>query len=237
MFDHIFVTEREDLDTWRRMVKAPVDWLPWGSDVVNLGSSKPDRRFDLLRFGRQPTEWDDDAVNRKRCQSKSLSFHGRPPSWPEAVDNERGLMAFLSDAKFTLASSNRVSRSIQTHPNREYITGRWTDSLASGATVAGIPPRSESVRSLLWPEALFDMGTVDPVESLEAIAAAVKDWTPELPRLNYRKSLERLDWRWRYKVLADTLQIPAPRLDAELARIRGILDASVSADQDLSVIG
>lgn len=237
LFDHIFVTEREDLDTWRRMVHAPVDWLPWGSDVLNFGSSKSDRRFDLLRFGRQPTEWDDDEVNRQRCESRELSFHGRPPSWERAEDNERGLMAFLSDAKFTLASSNRVSRSIQTHPNREYITGRWTDSLASGASVAGIPPRSESVRSLLWPEALLDMKSVDPSESLEAIAAAVKGWTPELPRLNYRKSLEFLDWRWRYKRIADLLNIRSPRLEAELTRIRGMIDTSVLSTPDLSMIG
>ena len=49
-------------------------------------------------------------------------------------------MGVLSKTKFALAFSNRANPTMQTHPEREYITGRWTDSLASGSTVAGIPP-------------------------------------------------------------------------------------------------
>lgn len=140
IFDHVFVTEREDLNTWRHMLRAPVDWLPWGSDVLNLGSSNPSRQLDLVRFGRQPKDWDDDQVNARACESLGLSFRGRPPSFKDATDNERGLMGMLSKTKFALAFSNRANPTMQTHPEREYITGRWTDALASGATVAGIPP-------------------------------------------------------------------------------------------------
>ena len=87
-------------------------------------------------------------------------------------------MGMLSKTKFTLAFSNRVSPNPQTHPTREYITGRWTDSLAAGATVAGIPPRSESVQSLLWPEALLDIGTVNQTEGLKVIDSMVRDMDP-----------------------------------------------------------
>ena len=61
LFDHVFVTEQEDLKTWRRMLRASVDWLPWGSDTLRLGSANPARPVDLLRIGRQPPDWDDDA--------------------------------------------------------------------------------------------------------------------------------------------------------------------------------
>ena len=223
IFDHVFVTEREDLNTWRRMLRAPVDWLPWGSDVLNLGSSNPVRRFDLMRFGRQPKDWDDDLVNARACQSLGLNFHGRPPSFGDATDNERGLMGMVSETKFALAFSNRVSPEGHTHPEREYITGRWTDALASGATVAGIPPRSESVQSLLWPEALLDMGTVDQTEGLKVIASAVREWNPERAQLNYIRSLETLDWRWRFKTLAGALDIQSSELDAELGRLHGVI--------------
>jgi hypothetical protein len=229
LFDHIFVTEQEDLNTWRRMVRSPVDWLPWGSDALNLGSSNPARSFDLVRFGRQPKEWEDDLANGRLCQSKRISFHGRPPSLSDASDNERGLMGFLSNTKFTLAFSNRVSRSIQTHPEREYITGRWTDSLSVGASVAGIPPRCEAVRSLFWPEALLDLGTVDQVEGLDVIAGAVRAWTPERARLNYLKSVEVLDWRWRFKTIADVLEVRSERLETELTRLREIVHPALPA--------
>jgi hypothetical protein len=228
IFDHVFVTEREDLNTWRQKLRAPVDWLPWGSDVLNLGSSTPVREIDLVRFGRQPKEWNDDLVNTRACQSLGLNFHGRPPSFSDATDNERGLMGMLSNSKFALAFSNRVSPEGHTHREREYITGRWTDALASGATVAGIPPRSESVQSLLWPEALLDIGTVEQAEGLKVIASAVREWTPERAQVNYIKSLETVDWRWRFKTLAGALDTRSPRLDDELARLQNVIRSAQS---------
>lgn len=223
IFDHVFVTEREDLNVWRRKIHASVDWLPWGSDVLNLGSSNPMRQFDLLRFGRQPQEWVDDMANKRVCQAWGLNFHGRPPSFSDATDNERALMRMLSKTKFALAFSNRVSPEGHTHPEREYITGRWTDSLASGAAVAGVPPRSDSVQSLLWPEALLDLGTANQAEGLRVIASALREWTPERALINYKKSLEKLDWRWRFKTLAEALNTRSSRLDAELARLHGTI--------------
>jgi hypothetical protein len=223
IFDHVFVTEREDLNTWRRKIHASVDWLPWGSDVLNLGSSNPARTIDLLRFGRQPKEWDDDLANGRVCQSSGINFHGRPQSLSDATENERGLMGMLSKTKFALAFSNRVSPNPQTHPNREYITGRWTDSLAAGATVAGIPPRSESVQSLLWPEALVDIGTANQLEGLKVIGSMVRAWTPDRAQLNYIKSLETLDWRLRFKTLAEALDAHSLPLDTELARLTQVI--------------
>jgi hypothetical protein len=137
-------------------------------------------------------------------------------------------MRFLGQVKLTLAFSNRVSPSGATHPHREYITGRWTDALSGGAVVAGIPPKSESVRQLLWPEALLDLGTVEQGEGLESIAHAVRHWVPETARRNYLRSLERLDWRWRFKKIAEVLDLPPSRLDEELMGLREILVADDS---------
>jgi hypothetical protein len=228
VFDHVFVTEKEDLPAWTRMISAPVEWLPWGADVLRLGSANPQRRLDLLRIGRQPSEWEDDASNALECESRNIRFQGRPPTLTDATDNQRSLMELLRDSKFTLAFSNLVAATDYTHPLREYITGRWTDALAAGATVAGIPPRSDSVRSLLWAEALLDLGTAGRAEGLEVIARAVREWTPMRARVNYLKSLERLDWRWRFKEIARALGVRAPLLDAELTRIGQIVNSDLS---------
>ena len=235
LFDHIFVTEQEDLADWRKLMHAPVDWLPWGSDVLNLGSSSHVRPFDLLRFGRQPEEWDDDLINQQSCEARGLDFHGRPKSWSDATDHERGLMQTLSGTKFSLAFTNRVSSGKNTHPRREYLTGRWTDSLASGASVAGIPPASETVQSLLWPEALVDIGSIHREQGLEVLTSMVHKWSPEQARINYLRSLEKLDWRSRFKTLSQALQVQSPRLDAELERldeaIRSTQGPGVSLDR------
>lgn len=230
LFDHVFVTEQEDLGAWRSAVRAPVDWLPWGSDVLNLGSANAARLYDLLRFGRQPAEWDDDAHNARWAQAGGLRFHGRPPMFNDPVENQRELTKLLGYAKFTLAFTNRVSPSVQTHPEREYITGRWTDSLAAGAIVAGIPPRSPSVEALLWPEALLDLHSVDQEESLAVLASAASEWTAARAQLNYVKSLEHLDWRWRFRDVADALQVRSLRLEGELARLGEMVRSSRSAE-------
>lgn len=225
VFDHVCVTEQEDIDTWRKMVHCPVEWLPWGSDVLRLGSDNPSRHFDLLRFGRQPVTWDDDVTTASQCDARGIVFRGRPPELEDASESELSLMGFVRNTRFTLAFSNRVSPNPQTHPTREYITGRWTDALAAGATVAGIPPCSGSVTSLLWPEALLDLGTVDQPDGLEVLASALRKWTPAQARLNYLKSLERLDWRWRFKRIADLLGVHSPQLDKELLDLSAVLTA------------
>ena len=223
VFDQVCVTEQEDLDAWRKMLHTPIEWLPWGSDVLRLGSDNPSRHFDLLRFGRQPLRWNDDVTTRSECDSRGLVFRGRPPELKDATESELSLMNYLRNTKFTLAFSNLVSPNPQTHPTREYLTGRWTDALAAGAIVAGVPPRSETVKSLLWPEALLDIGTTNQCDGLVVMAAAVRGWTPARARLNYVRSLERLDWRWRFKKLAELLGIRSDQLDKELTDLSAVL--------------
>lgn len=219
-FDHVFVTEPEDVDAWQSRMRVPVEWLPWGSDVLRLGSSSPDRRYDLLRVGRQPAEWEDDASTAAACALRGLRFHGRPEAREDASENQRTLLGAFARTKFTLSFSNSVNPQVQTHPTRRYLTGRWTDALAAGATVAGVPPETEALRRLLWPEALLDTWTAEREPGLAAIRAAADAWTPARAALNHRRALERLDWRRRFERIARVLEIDPVPLRAELELLR-----------------
>lgn len=230
IFDHVFVTEQEDLETWQKMLRAPVEWLPWGSDALRLGSANPDRPTDLLRLGRQPSGWDDDVATAQLCKSMDLLFHGRPPLLTHPCEGERALMKILAQAKFSLSFSNLVSPSLQTHPRREYITGRWTDALAAGAIVAGVPPKSSTARALLWDDGLLDLRSPDWTEGLAAIAQASRDWSPRRARENHLRSLERLDWRWRFERLASVMGVQSTTLDAELTKLRAMISHHARAD-------
>src|SRR4051795_9364264 len=95
----------------------------------------------------------------------------------DATANQTALMRRLAEVKFTLAFSNSVSPASYTHPTRQYLTGRWTDSLASGAVVAGILPDCDATDELLWPGATLDLGTTDRGLGIERLAAAVDSWT------------------------------------------------------------
>jgi len=214
-FDRIFITELEDCEEWQRRMRAPVEWLPWGSDVLLLGSDTAERPIDLLRVGRQPPSWDDDLATAAACRGVGLCFHGRPERREDASEGQRVLLGAFAKAKFTLSFSNLVNPLQYTHPTRSYITGRWTDALAAGATVAGVPPQGPSVDQLLWPEALLDVGTIERDAGLAVVRRAVERWTPARARINYLNALEHLDWRHRFVRIAASLDLDAPALRRE----------------------
>lgn len=219
--DTIFVSERENLDVWERTTGSDVHWLPQGTDALGLGSASHHRPTDLLRVGRQPAEWDDDDTTAAAARSRGLSFAGRPPlSDDEPEEAMARLLSTYATTKLLLAFSNAYGTETYTHPSAEYLTGRWTDGLAAGATIAGIPPRCASAEVLLWPEATLDLGTTRLHEGLALIAAAARDWSPAVAEMNHRRALERLDWRWRIEALATTLGLRTPTLDAEMERLR-----------------
>jgi hypothetical protein len=222
-FDQLFVTGGEDVEPWAAALDRPVSWLPWGADVLRLGSENPDRPVDLQRIGRQPAEWDDDAGTERACSEIGLRFEGRPPMLADATANQKLLMGRSSKAKFVLAFSNAVNRTSYTHPTRVYITGRWLDAIATGAVIAGVAPDCVATRELLWPESTLELGTVERSAGLERIAEAVSTWSPELARINHREALARLDWRWRFAELAEALDIESAPLASELDTLRQLL--------------
>ena len=229
IFDHVFIAEREDLKHWRKMLQSPVDWLPWGSDVLRLGCGGGPRPVDLLRLGRQPQDWQDDIRTNRMCEQMDLSFEGRPVYFTDPTEGHVHLMKRLSQAKFTLSFSSHVSPGPQTHPKHEYITGRWTDALSAGATVAGVAPRCEAVRELFWEGALLELETTGQKEGLATIKEAVQSWSQDRAMKNYSKSLERLDWRWRFERLASALGVRPPLLQAELVELINKLRAVSNA--------
>jgi len=218
-YDHIFVTEREVVDSWRETTGTPVTWLPFGTDALDMGTGDPVRPVDLQRFGRQPTSWDDDATNAAEAKARGFNYRGRPPFLTDPVANQRTAMAAFGRAKFTLSFTNRVSPAAYTHPTREYLTGRWTDALASGASVVGMPPACASVRDLLWPTALVELTDTHRDTGLDVVASAVDSWTPSVASTNHHLALERLDWRWRLQEIAKLVQITPGPLEEDLARL------------------
>ena len=137
------------------------------------------------------------------------------PGWT-TLQNQKLMMNAYGATKFTLAFSNAVNRDPNNHPTREYLTGRWVDSLACGSVVAGIAPRGTNTDGLLWSGATLELGSVRRSEGLQIVAAALRQWTPDVAAENHRMALKRLDWRWRFDALADVCGITALPLKLEL---------------------
>lgn len=224
-YDQLFITDVELLGTWADRTGTPTQWLPFGSNVLDQPPLPADRPVDLLRVGRQPEAWDDDGAVSRACAELGLRFSAGPPLHRDARHNQAALTGAMRDAKLTLSFTNLVSPAVYTHPTRDYVTGRWTDALASGALVAGVPPRCEAARRMLWDDALVLLGSTDLAEGLETIAAAVAAWRPEDAAATQLEALRTLDWRLRFRTLADSIGLVAPRLDDELARLTSKMDA------------
>ena len=230
-FDLIIYMQKGDAAFYERLAPGRALYLGWGADVLGLGSAQADRDIDVLRVGRQPDAWDDDARSLDLCRAAGLRFHGRPPFLPEDPQDgsagQRALMGYYARSKFLIAHSNLAAPASYTHPHKAYLTGRWTDALASGAIVAGVTPHEDaSAEDLLWPGATLDFDRIDLRDNIAQLAAAASDWTPERAAQNYRQALIRLDWRWRFATLVDRLGLAAPKLDQEMARLRAAIAAA-----------
>lgn len=219
--DVVAVMRPNDEEPFRRVASGRTLVLGWGSDALSLGSGKTERPTDVLRLGRQPLEWDDDEKSQVACNATGLAFSGRPPIQPTAIENQTNLMNSLANTKFVIAHSNLAAPASYTHPTQEYITARWSDALACGATVAGVQPRSDkSMDRLLWPGAVLDFDRIDLKHNVAALAEACALWRPENAMRNYRNALERLDWRWRLADIVARLGVEMPKpLAAELAEV------------------
>lgn len=216
-FDRLFVTDPDLVDEWSALTGRPVDALPWGSDTLAVAADDGSRPVDLLRLGRQPEAWDDDARTAREAQDRGLVFQGRPPSSPDPLQNQEAVRTALAQARLVLAFSNLVSPAPYTHPTRDYLTGRWTDALAAGCRVAGVAPRSAA--TLLWPEATLEVSPDSRADAWPVLAEAAA-WTPERAAEQRRRARRELDWRLRLQRLCTAMGWPLPpTLDAELAAL------------------
>ncbi|MCP1170057.1 hypothetical protein [Limimaricola litoreus] len=223
-FDMVIYMQKGEARFYEDLAPGRSLHLGWGSDVLDLGSNAAARPVDVLRVGRQPPEWEEDANSRAVCDAAGLRFAGRPPFLADdpadPSSGHRDLCARYAQAKFVMAHSNLAAPASYTHPHKEYLTGRWTDAIAAGAVVAGVQPFGDaSAEDLLWPGATLDFDRIDLSRNVAALRGAVAAWSPTVARQNYRQALGRLDWRWRIKALADRLDLGNPALTSELARL------------------
>lgn len=225
-FDLVAFTQSYDTDFYGKLFGSRALCLEWGSDALNFGGAEANRDIDLLRLGRQPPSWENDVETECACIERGLRFAGRPPS-PD-VESGTLMQRHFSRAKFVLAHSNLAAPAPYTHPTKAYITARWTDSLASGATIAGAPPEDD-LSLLDWSDALLPIPPDDRDAGLDRIASAAAAWTPQVAKNNYLGALRKLDWRLRYRELASALQISAPRLDQSLGALEARIDSLTSA--------
>lgn len=225
-FDMVGYTQHVDAETYAGRFGDRAIHLGWGTDALDMGCARADRDFDVMRFGRQPPGWEDDARTARIARDAGVSFHGRPPYLvsDDPLARHAALMRdWLSRAKLVLAHTNLGDPSRHVHQVKEYYTARWTDALAAGATVAGRAPRSDP-GLIDWPEALIDLPGRDAGPEMATLRAAVDGWTPERAVTNHLGALRRLDWRWRIAEVARRFDLGTGTLDAEMARLRAAID-------------
>lgn len=218
-FDFIGVTRPNDVEVYEQRAGIPVLLLPWGSDVLALGSGQAERPVDLLRVGRQPDEWENDRHSAQLCARHGITFAGRPSALSTPFESHVHLMAQMARSRFVMAHCNLAAPAPYTHPTQAYITARWTDALAAGCVVAGMPPYQDQSIQALWPEALLEFDKINAEINTAQVAEACREWTADIAAHNHREALIRLDWRWRLQTIAHHLALRSPALEAAIAKI------------------
>ncbi|MCG7427157.1 glycosyltransferase family 1 protein [Helcobacillus massiliensis] len=230
-FDHVFITDRDLLGEWQDAV-GTVTWLPWGADCLAVPTADPsaDRPVDLLRTGRQPAAWDDDAATADAARRQGLVFAGRPPFHEDPAANQQALTDALRAAKFALAHTNLVDDSTYTHPTREYITGRWMAALAAGTPVVGRAPAAASWT--LWDDACLDVDPFDLESGMEQIAQYAAAWTPQKAAETQRQARAAIDWRYRVRTIAAVIGLPeTDELRSDLARLSALTQRGMTGTE------
>ena len=218
-YDRLYVTDRQDVDTWASASPAEVSVLPWGADALAAIESVETKDIDLLRVGRQPAAWDDDATVAEVAALHGLAFHGRPAFGASASEASRALHSAYRRSRAVLAFHNLASPAPYVHGSRTYLTGRWVDALAHGALVVGRAPTSATAREIVpeWATVEIDPHSLEP--GMRAIAGALADWSPRTAKRIQEHAARELDWRWRLRTIAADLDRATPVLDEEIARL------------------
>lgn len=219
--DKFFITT-DEINVYEEKTGVPSEYLPWGSDVLQTLGFQPNRNIDLLRLGRQPLSWQSDQISFEACAKVGMKFSGSPPPGEKISVHDRYLnlrVEYLKRAKFILAFSNLSSGSTYTHPSKEYFTARWTDSLACGAILAGIPPKTDTLYSSLWPGALLELQSHEFDDNIRDIRSALDCWSDHQSHVNIYMSLKRLDWRHRFVRLAVFFGMNSETLNRDLEKI------------------
>lgn len=220
--DQLYITDGDLVDDWQRTTHTNTAWLPWGSDVLGAWGESDHRSVDLLRMGRQPDAWSDDELTAHSAQEARLTFRPGPPFDASPLKSHANVQDALRASKTVLAFGNSHDRSTYTHPTREYVTGRWTDALAHGTQIAGIPPRCLATDVLLSEDALIEVPAEDAVQGVSIISEHLRSWTPRRARDIRVEALRRVDWRHRLGVIRDDFGVTAPRLDEALDQIASL---------------
>ncbi|WP_157103223.1 glycosyltransferase family 1 protein [Neomicrococcus aestuarii] len=222
--DWIWVTDSNDVTDWQNFFGSRVGVLPWGTDAKAVNSDYPpgQKSVDLLRVGRQPIAYEDDELIKADASKLGVSFAGRPNFGSNEDESSRNLHSALAESKAVLAFSNIYDTTTYTHPSKEYVTGRWMDSLAHGAAVAGVLPNTDTARSLVPPIGRILLDARDR----EAGLRSVRDWAEEWhlgTSTEIRKfAIENLDWRHRLSVVDKHFELHSETLANEIVELKRI---------------
>ena len=230
-YDRLAITDGDLVSSWSSLTCTEVGWVPIGADALNVDrrSLSEQRPMDVLRIGRQPMAYDDNARTATLCSQRGLAFSPPPDLQVEPSANAVSVASAFAAAKTTLAFTTLVDDEPWTHPTVEYLTPRWTEALANGSVVAGQLPACRAARELLWPGATLEIPFDDLEVGLAEIAQFTRSWTPAVAERTHRLALERLDWRYRFEDLAGMFDRSFDRLDQSLDDLRLLVSGFASS--------
>lgn len=220
--DHLFVPMPEIMDDLEKKLGVSVSLIPFAADVLGHGGAGGNRPYDLVSFGRTPSNYNDAFLEKFNYPiSSRIYYRFRPRAevmYPEKSYEERldkqDLNKFFEQLKkgnLCLCFDGQHTTEVRKFPH-PFVTQRWFYAAATGCGIIGKAPKNNLLKELFdWEDATIELPD-DPQEAVELTEALLKDSSrlEAISKRNYYESLKSHDWRHRLRDMFNIMGVSLP---------------------------
>ena len=215
-FDHIFTINQDTPKLIEEAAGRPCSVLIPGVDALGFcpWPNAPERGIDVFSMGRRRQDLHRMLFERAVSDNR---FHymfdttGVTSFIDGHAPHRMKLASMIKRTRFFIADKAKLNLPDQTGGS-EVFGPRFFEGAAAGAILAGVPPGSDLFSSYFhWPDAYLPLPEgADPFPILDSFAAD-KDRVDEARKANVLNMLEHHDWVYRWEMVLEKMDMPAPR--------------------------
>lgn len=209
--DHLFVITPSLAQEVQQLHSINASFLPLATNTFPLNGYQPQRSIDILGYGRTNEQVHAQLQQFNKPESRRLYMHSTFAGGE--VHNMREHLALLN----RLLQRSKISlcfeaSNLARFRGRSPLLYRWFEGWAAGCVIVGRKPQDKGIAALMgWQDSTLDVPD-DPDEIIPFFEALLQDEPrlQEISRRNYVECRLRHDWRYRFRDLFNTLNLPLP---------------------------
>ena len=209
--DHLFVITPCLAKEVQQLHSINASFLSLATNTFPLNGYQPQRSIDIFSYGRTNEQVHAQLQQFNKPESRRLYMHSTFAGGE--VHNMREHLALLN----RLLQRSKISlcfeaSNLARFRGRSPLLYRWFEGWAAGCVIVGKKPQGKGIETLMsWQDSTLSIPD-DPDEIIPFFEALLQDEPrlQEISRRNYVECRLRHDWRYRFRDLFNTLNLPLP---------------------------